>query len=391
MQAPHVSTPITEDISTIFVAIELSMRSWLVTMYCPDRNRMSRHKLEGGDHGGLLALIDRMRERAARALGATPAVVSCYEAGYDGFWLHRLLMAAGITNHVFDPASIAVDQRARRVKTDRIDGEKMLRTLMAYLRGEPRVVRIVRVPAPEQEDVRRATRERVRLTKEQTAHTNRIKALLRLLGMAVGNPRRRDFPSWLAKQRDCQGEGVPPRMLTEIKHEHARLMLVREQLDELSQASAADTSAAADPTPAAAQMAQRSQLLLKIKSLGPAFATTLTNEVFYKDFRNRREVASYFGLTPSPWQSGGIEREQGISKAGNPRARENAIELAWLWLRHQPHSALTQEYRRRTLDASKRVKRIAIVTLARKLMVALWRYLTTGLVPDGAMLKAAKT
>jgi transposase len=138
-------------------------------------------------------------------------------------------------------------------------------------------------------------------------------------------------------------------------------------------------------------MAQRSQLLLKIKSLGPAFATTLTNEVFYKDFRNRREVASYFGLAPSPWQSGGIEREQGISKAGNPRARENAIELAWLWLRHQPHSALTQEYRRRTLDASKRIKRIAIVTLARKLMVALWRYLTTGLVPDGAMLKAAKT
>jgi len=368
------------------------MRSWLVTMYCPDRDKMSRHKLEGGDHGGLLALIDRMRERAARALGVTPAVVSCYEAGYDGFWLHRLLMAAGITNHVFDPASIAVDQRARRVKTDRIDGEKMLRTLMAYRRGEPRVVRIVRVPAPEQEDVRRATRERVRLTKEQTAHTNRIKALLRLLGMAVGNPRRRDFLSWLAKQRDCRGEGVPPRMLTEIKHEHARLMLVREQLDELSQASAeADISAEADPTPAAAQMAQCSQLLLRIKSLGPAFATTLTNEVFYKDFRNRREVASYFGLTPSPWQSGGIDREQGISKAGNPRARETAIELAWLWLRHQPHSALTQEYRRRTLDASKRIKRIAIVTLARKLMVALWRYLTTGLVPGGAMLKAAKT
>jgi transposase len=385
MQAPHVSTPIAERISTIFVAVELSQRSWLVTMYCPDRDKISRHKLEGGDHAGLLALIDRMRERAARALGATPAVVSCYEAGYDGFWLHRLLMAAGITNHVFDPASIAVDQRARRVKTDRIDGEKMLRTLMAYLRGEPRVVRVVRVPTPEQEDVRRATRERVRLTKEQTAHTNRVKALLRLLGLAVGNPRRRDFLTWLAKQRDWQGEGVPPRMLAEIKHEHARLMLVREQLDELSQASAE-----ADPTPAAAQMAQRSQLLLKIRSLGPAFATTLTNEVFYKDFRNRREVASYFGLTPSPWQSGGIDREQGISKAGNPRARENAIELAWLWLRHQPDSALTREYRRRTLNASKRIKRIAIVTLARKLMVALWRYLTTGLVPDGAMLKAVK-
>ena len=169
-------------------------------------------------------------------------MVSCYEAGYDGFWLHRLLMAAGITNFVFDPASIAVEQRARRAKTDRIDGEKMLRTLMAYLRGEPRVVRIVRVPAPEQEDARRASRERDRLVKEQTAHTNRIKALLRLLGMAVGNPRRRDWLSWLATQRDWQGQAVPPRMLAEIKHEHARLMLVREQLDGLAQASAASGS-----------------------------------------------------------------------------------------------------------------------------------------------------
>src|SRR5947208_8907577 len=196
-------------------------------------------------------------------------------------------MAAGITNHVFDPASIAVDQRARRVKTDRIDGEKMLRTLMAYLRGEPQVVRIVRVPA-------------------------------------------------------------------------------------------------------AVQMTERSELLLRLKCLGPAFATTLASEVFYKDFRNRREVASYFGLTPSPWRSGGIDRDQGISKAGNPRARCAAIELAWLWLRRQPDSKLTQEYRRRTLDAGKRIKRVAIVALARKLVVALWRYLTTGLVPEGAVLKAVK-
>src|SRR3954471_15873549 len=188
MQASTVDTPTAGHCGTIFVTIELSQKTWLVTLHSPDRDRISRHKLEGGDHAGLLTLIERMRERAARTLGAVPAVVSCYEAGYDGFWLHRLLLAAGITNHVFDPSSIAVDQRARRVKTDRIDGERMLRTLMAYLRGEPRVVRIVRVPTPEQEDARRASRERGRLTKEQTAHTNRIKALLRLLGMAVGNP-----------------------------------------------------------------------------------------------------------------------------------------------------------------------------------------------------------
>jgi transposase len=383
MQASHVSTPIKSNVSTIFVALELSQRSWLVTMHCPDKDKISRHKLEGGDHAGLLTLIERMRERAARTLGAVPVVVSCYEAGYDGFWLHRLLMAAGITNHVFDPASIAVDQRARRVKTDRIDGERMLRTLMAYLRGEPQVVRIVRVPTPEQEDARRASRERGRLTKEQTAHTNRIKALLRLVGMAVGNPRRRDWLSWLVKQRDWQGQAVPPQIMAEIKREHARLMLVREQLDALARAPAV-------LTPAAAQMAQRSELLLRLKSLGPAFTTTLTSEVFYKDFRNRREVASYFGLTPSPWQSGGIDRDQGISKAGNPRARCAAIELAWLWQRHQPDSKLTQEYRRRTLNAGKRIKRVAIVALARKLIVALWRYLTTGLVPEGARLKTAE-
>jgi transposase len=385
MQASNVSTPITDRISTIFVAIELSQRSWLVTLHSPDKDRMSRHKVDAGDHAGLLALIERVRERAARALGAVPAVVSCYEAGYDGFWLHRRLLAAGITNHVFDPASIAVDQRARRAKTDRIDGEQMLRTLMAYCRGEPRAVRIVRVPSSDQEDVRRDTRERDRLTKEQTAHSNRIKALLRLLGMPVGNPRRRDWLTWLAAQRDWQGQGVPPHLMAEIEREHARLMLVRGQLDALTRAPAP-----AELTPAAAEMARRSDQLFQLRSLGPAFSSKLTNEVFYKDFRNRREVGSYFGLAPSPWQSGGTDREQGISKAGNPRARCAAIELAWLWVRHQPDSALTQWFRQRTVNASKRGKRIAIVALARKLVVALWRYLTTGLVPAGAALKAVK-
>jgi transposase len=385
MQAPNVSTPIAERISTIFVAIELSQKSWLITMHSPDRDRISRHKLEGGDHASLLALVDRVRERAAQMVGAVPVVVSCYEAGYDGFWLHRLLTAAGITSHVFDPASIAVEHRARRAKTDRIDGEQLLRTLMAYCRGEPRVVRIVRVPSVEQEDVRRATRERDRLIKEQTAHSNRIKGLLRLLGMAVGNPRRRDWLKWLSAQRDWQGQGVPPQSLAELTREHARLMRVRDQIDELASAPARTQR-----TPAATEMAQRAEHLFQLKSLGPAFSTTLVNEAFYKDFRNRRQVAGYFGLAPSPWQSGGTDREQGISKAGNPRARQKAIELAWLWVRHQPDSALTQWFLQRTANVSRRIKRIAIVALARKLMVALWRYLTTGLVPEFAVLKTAK-
>jgi transposase len=382
MQASTVDTPTAGHNGTIFVAIELSQKTWLVTLHSPDRDRISRHKIEGGDHAGLLALLESVRARAAGKLGSAPKIVSCYEAGYDGFWLHRLLQAAGILNFVFDAASIPVEQRGRRAKTDRIDGELLLRTLMAYLRGEPRVVRIVQVPSVEQEDARRASRERDRLVKEQTAHTNRIKALLRLQGMAVGYPRRRNWLHWLAQQRDWQGQPLSPHLLAEVTREHARLMLVREQLAALERARAT----AAFPVPAG--MAKRQELLHQLKALGPTFAATLTNEVFYKDFRNRREVAAYCGLTPSPWRSGGIDLEQGISKAGNPRARLKAIELAWLWLRHQPESKLSRWFRARTATAGKRAKRIAIVALARKLIVALWRYLSTGLVPAEATMKA---
>ena len=363
MQASTVDTLTAGHSGTIFVSIELSQKTWLVTLHSPDRDRISRHRLEGGDHAGLLGLLEDIRARAALKLGTAPKVVSCYEAGYDGFWLHRLLTAAGITNFVFDPASIAVDQRARRAKTDRIDGE-------------------LRIPSVEQEDARRASRERDQLVKEQTAHTNRIKALLRLLGMAVGNPRRGDWLGWLEQQRDRQQHPMPPHLLAEVKREHARLMLVREQLAALEAVQAAQAPAVPAP------MAERRDALRRLKALGPAFTATLVNELFYKDFRNRREVASYCGLTPSPWRSGGIDREQGISKSGNRRARHKAVELAWLWLRHQPDSALSCWFRARTASAGKRARRIAIVALARKLIVALWRYLTTGLVPEQATMKA---
>jgi transposase len=349
-------------------------------VHSPDRDGISQPKLKGGDCAGLLRLISEIRERVRRKLGIMAAVVTCYEAGYDGFWLHRLLTAEGITNYVFDPASIAVEQRGRRAKTDRIDGKLQLRTLMAYARGEPRVVRIVQVPSREQEDARRVNRERDRLISEQTAHTNRIKALLRQHGMAVGKPRRRDWLKWLADQRDWEGQAVPPWMLAELTHEHARLMLVCEQLEAITRALAATT----------APSAHERDLLQRLKSLGLVTAAGLANEVFYKDFRNRRQVGAYVGLTPSPWQSGGTDREQGISKAGNPRARKMAIELSWLWVLHQPDSALTRWFKARTLKASKRIKRIAIVALARKLMVALWRFLTTGLMPQGAVLKPVK-
>ena len=381
MQASDACMPIAGNNATIFVAIELSQRGWLVVMQSPERDRISRYKLDAGDHNGLVALIEKMRERAARTVGSTPAVASCYEAGYDGFWLHRRLTAAGIANFVFDPASIAVEQRGRRAKTDRIDGEVMLRTLMAYRRGEPRVVRVVQVPNAEHEDIRRGSRERQRLVTEQTAHINRIKGLLKLIGLAAGNVRRRDWPSWLAAQRDWQGQPVPAQLMAELKREHARLLLVGEQLQALEAAAAAET-------PAAAQLSQRKAQLMRLKSLGPVFAGTLTAELFYKDFRNRREVAAYCGLSPTPWRSGGMAREQGISKAGNRRVRHKAIELAWLWLRHQPSSALSAWFERASANGGGRAKRIAIVALARKLIVALWRYLTTGLVPEGAIIDA---
>jgi transposase len=378
-----LGTPTTGHSGTIFVSIELSQRSWLVTLHSPDRDRISRRTVTGGDHATLLRLIEEVRSRAAGKLGLVPRVVSCQEAGYDGFWLHRLLTAAGITSLVFDPSSIAVEQRGRRAKTDRIDGEVLLRTLMAHLRGEPRVVRIVRVPSVAQEDARRASRERDRLIREQTAHVNRIKALLRLHGLPVGYPRRRDFVAYVRRLRDWHNDPLPPHALAEVEREHARLMLVREQLVTLEQA-AATAQAHADE----AEMARRRDLLCRIKSVGPVIGATLVNEVFYKNFDNRREVGAYFGLAPTPWRSGASAREQGISKAGNPRARHKAIELAWLWLRHQPDSALSRSFHERTANASKRIRRIAIVALARKLIVALWRYLTCGLIPEGAVIAA---
>ena len=319
MRTSNVGTPIAGHNGTIFVALELSQRSWLVTMHSPDKDRFSRHKLDGGDDVGLLSLIERVRGRAAQALGAVPPVA-----------------------------------------------------------------RIAHVPTPDHADARRTPRERARLITEQTAHTNRSNALLRLQGMAAGNPRRRDWVTWLKAQRDRNGNPLQPHLVGEVRREHARLILVGEQLRELGHAT--DAEPVSD---AAAEMRRRSAVMQRLKSLGPVFTATLTNEVFYKDFHNRRQVAGYFGLAPSPWRSGGTNREQGISKAGNPRARHKAIELAWLWLRHQPESALSRWFHERTAQGKGRIKRVAIVALARKLMVALWRFLTTGLVPEGAVLKAA--
>jgi len=301
----------------------------------------------------------------------------------EGFWIHRLLIANGIESHVVDAASIAVPRRHRRAKTDSIDGETLLRTLMAWARGERRVCSMVCAPSAEDEDRRRLTRERGTLLKERIQHTNRIKGLLNGQGIRDYNPLRRDRFERLEGLRTGDGRELPSMLKAEIRRELERIAVVTTQLAAVERARDAliRTDAEEPSNPAG--------MLLKLKGLGPEFASLLWLESLFRSFANRRQVAAYGGLAPSPWQSGGVERDQGISKSGNRRLRKTMIELAWFWLRHQPDSALSRWFRARVGAAKGRVRRIAIVALARKLLVALWRFVTQGVVPEGAVFKAA--
>lgn len=372
-----------DPLSTIFAAIELSGKGWLVAIQTPSRATISRHKLAAGDVGALLSLLDRIRQREARE-GTTCQIITCYEAGYDGFWLHRALEAAGIRNHVLDPSSLQVDRRGRRAKTDRIDVETMLRALLAYCKGEPRVCRMVRVPTVEEEDVRRTHRERKRLISERIRHVNRIKGLLATQGIYDVNPIRMNRDQDLAKLRTQAGEPLPKRLMAELGRELDRLTLVLEHIAAVE----SERDAAVTAPHAEARWQQKLHQLIRLKSIGPEIGTVLSAEVFYRDFRNRREVGAYVGLTPCPFKSGRVDRDQEISKAGNKLARVTMIELAWIWLRYQPNSDLSIWFHERVGTAKGRVRRIAIVALARKLLVALWRYLEFGVVPNGAVLKA---
>jgi transposase len=347
-------------------------------------SKLSRHQVAGGDTAAVWQLISKKRAQAEKKLGRPVRVVSCYEAGFDGFWLDRWLAEQGIENRVLDPSSIEMPRRARQAKTDRLDLERLMRVLIRHEGGEPRVCSVVRPPSPEQEDARRLTRERDRLITERTAHGNRIKGLLHGQGVRDVEPRRKDFREQLARARTGDGRALPARLVTEIVREHGRLLLAVEQLAEVEGRMRAEREAAV-PDSRARQVNQ----MLGLKGIGPVGGETLANEVFWRNFRNRREVGAYFGLVGTPFDSGQSAREQGISKSGNCRARTLAIELSWLWLRHQPDSALSRWFKERVGDQKGLVKRIAIVALARKLMVALWRYLTQGVVPENAIVRAA--
>ena len=381
--ATAVATTVRANNITLFASLELSKSKWVVTINSPGSEKFSKHVVEGGDGAGLLDLLSRSRAKAEQRYGVQIKAIVIQEAGLDGFWIHRLLLANGIESHVVDAASIAVDRRHRRAKTDAIDGETLLRTLMAWARGERRVCSMVRAPSREDEDRRRLTRERGTLLKERIQHTNRVRGLLSGQGVQDYDPLRRDRFERLEALRTGDGRELPPMLKEEIRRELDRIALVTTQLAAVERARDALIRMDAEErnNPAA--------LLLKLKGLGPEFASLLWLESLFRSFGNRRQVAAYGGLAPSPWQSGGVERDQGISKSGNRRLRKTMIELAWLWLRHQPDSALSRWFQARVGAAKGRIRRIAIVALARKLLVALWRYVTQGVVPEGAVFKAA--
>jgi transposase len=368
-----------EDCATLFVSLELSRSTWVATSLALGSRKMSKHTLVGGDARKLLDLLARLKSRAEQRIGALVKVVAIQEAGLDGFWIHRLLEANGVESHVVDPASIAVPRRHRRAKTDAIDGETLLRTLMAWQRGEPRVCAMTVPPTPSEEDRRRVSRERATLLRERIRHTNRIRGLLFGQGITNYNPLHKNRRKGLEELRTGDGHLVPVHLKAEILREIDRLELVLRHINEVE----AERDEMLRPGQASSPVA----LLMRLKGIGPEFAAVLYPEGLFRHFENRRQLAAYAGLAPSPWKSGSVDHEQGISKAGNPRLRTTMVELAWMWVRYQPASALSCWFRQRVGSERGRIRRISIVALARKLLIALSRYINHGEIPAGAVVK----
>ena len=367
----------------IFVSLELSRSNWLVTSLSPGKGeKMSKHSVTAGDTAELMKLFAELKRKAAIRTGQTYPIITIQEAGLDGFWLHRVLQQEGIESHVVDPASIATPRRRRRAKTDRLDGETLLRACLAYKRGEPRVCAMVVAPSPEEEDRRRLCRERRTMIEERITHVNRIKGLLFAQGISDYAPLRRDRRTRLAALRTGAGRELPSHLRAQIDRELERIELLLEHIKTVEAAQDALLAATSNPTGQQAAP-EPVAMLLALRGVGANFAAVLWSEAFYRQFSNRRQVAAYAGLAATPWQSGGIRHEQGVSKAGNPRLRTTMIQLAWLWIRHQPQSALTRWFKER----SQQGRKSAIVALARKLLVALWKYVTAGVVIEGAVMK----
>lgn len=367
--------------SIIYLALELSSSSWVIGYRLPTNDKAKLHSLEAGDSKGLLAFIADLRRRLDAPDEASALVVSCFEAGRDGFWLHRFLTAHGVLNHVVEPTSILVTRGARRAKTDRLDAIGLLRVLAAKFAGDTDACRTVIVPSVEEEDAKRPHREREFLVQERIRIENRIAALLATQGVRK-RPSLRSWDADMEVLRTGDGRPLPPHLIAELTRLRRRLSLTLEMIRELDAAREAALDQQHDPA------SRTVKALCAILGIGVNFASVLTREVFYRTFDNRRQIASYLGLAPTPFQSGGMDRDRRINRAGNSRARKTLVQLAWLWLRYQPESSLAAWFRERVGLLQGRIRRIAIVALARKLLIAIWRFATLGVAPEGAIIAA---
>jgi transposase len=365
----------TVDGGVLLLAFELSAATWKLGF---SLGRGQRPRVRQVPAGAVPQVLAEIAATAARwQLPASTPVVSCYEAGREGFWLHRCLVAQGIRNVVVDSSSIEVKRRARRAKTDALDLAGLLTLLERHARGERRVWHVVRVPSVAEEDARHVHRGRETLQQERTRLRNRLQGLLATQGLRL--PLRADFLAQLAAARGWDGQPVPPGLTQRLARVWAQLVFVTAQVAEI------DAERAALAADEGARWAARLQTL---QGVGPIGAWSLSTEVFaWRQIRNGRELGALAGMVPSPYQSGATQHEQGISRAGNRHVRRMMVQLGWSWLRYQPTSALSRWYRAR-FDQSRRLRRIGIVALARKLLIALWRYGATGVLPEGAALKA---
>jgi len=369
---------------TLILAIELSNTSWVLAAQIPGLPGVKAKRSIEPTPEALMAAIENYRTRAVKAGRNVERVVAIYEAGWSGFWLARWLAQYGIETHVIQPSSVPVDRRARRAKSDGIDAELLLRTLLAWLRGEPRVCSMVPIPAEADEDARRRVRERAELVAERVGLVNRIGAVLATLGVGEYNPLRRDRRQRLDELRTALGGSLPTHARAKIVRMLDRLELLLIQITELEKSRDAVLE---DENPdKAASMIQQ---LAKLRGVGVQSATVLVREGFVREFANGKALGSYAGLTSTPYSSGGTEREQGIGKAGNVRLRTLMVELAWLWQRYQPDSAQVSWFRERVSGTGRRMRKVMVVGLARKLLIALWRFATQGVVPEGAVMKPA--
>ena len=365
--------------SDLYLAFELGKKNWKLGFTVGFGQKPRERTIVAGDLSAVKAEIDLAKKRFG--LSEEARVLSCYEAGRDGFWLQRYLSSCGIENLVVDSSSIEVNRRARRAKTDRMDVGKLLTMLMRYDSGERRVWSVVRVPTVEQEDSRQLHRELRALRVDRTRHINRIKGLLASYGIAmvIG----RNFLDQLDTEHLWDGRPLPSGLKRRLRRDYERLQLVTQQIEEVvaERAHLLKTSTSSE--------VKKVRQLLHLKGIGPNSSWLYVMEFFsWRAFRTRREVGALAGLTPTPFQSGEGAWERGISKAGNRYIRSIAIEIAWDWLRYQPHSKLSRWYQERFGHGSPRLRRIGIVALARKLLIELWRYLETGVIPEGALLKA---